>query len=127
MRLSANVTGTLNYTLANHTATPSTGTLNSGTTTDSAYLYQAESTLMNNSNWCSGSGCVPYTSLSGYSIVKNGTAVSTGTAAQYPQGWADIADSSGTGIEIGQYQMAAYGNKSLEFNGGGKDVRREII
>jgi hypothetical protein len=121
LRISPNITGTLNYAIANHTGT-STGTLASAS--DSAYLYQAESTLMtNNGNWCNGSACVPYTTLSGYSIVKNGAAVLTGNSSQYPTGWADISNSAGAGVEIGQYQLAAYGNKSLEFNSGGSDVR----
>src|SRR6185312_8675142 len=121
LRISPNVTGTLNYTFANHTSSPTTGTLGGS---ESAYLYQAESMLMTTSgNWCTGTGCVPYTTLKGYSIVKNGSAVTSGTSSQYPQGWADISDSSGAGVEIGQYQLAAYGNKSLEFNGGGTDVR----
>jgi hypothetical protein len=123
LRVSPNISGALNYTIANHTATPTTGTLNTSNATDSAYLYQAESTLMSTGSWCSGTGCVPYTTLSGYSIVKNGAATLTGSSSQYAQGWADIRDSSGAGVEIGQYLLAAYGNKSLEFNGGGTDVR----
>jgi hypothetical protein len=123
LRLAGKLTGTLSYSIANDTATPTTGTLNAAGGTDSAYLYQAESALMKSSSWCSGTGCVPYTTLSGYSIIKNGSAALTGTASQYPQGWADISDASGAGIQIGQYQLAAYGNKSLEFNGGGNDIR----
>ena len=65
--------------------------------------------------------------INGYSIVKNGVAALTGTGSQYPQGWADLSDSSGAGVEIGHYLLAAYGNKSLEFNGGGKDVRIGIF
>ncbi len=126
VRLTPNLSGTLSYTIANDSASPTTGTLNSAGGTDYAYIYQAESALMKNSGWCaSGTNgvCVPYTTLSGYAIVNNGTAVRSGTASQYPQGWADISDSGGNGVEIGQYQLAAYGNKSLEFRGGGKDLR----
>jgi len=65
---------------------------------------------------------VGYTTLSGHSIVAKGGASQTGTA-QYPQGWADIRDSSGAGVQIGQEQFAAYGNKSLEFLDGGTDAR----
>jgi hypothetical protein len=121
LRIKPNISGPLSYTIGNHTSTPTAGTLNSGT--DSVYLYQAESTLMKEANWCDGTGCVPYSSQTGYSIVKNGTALISGTAAQYPAGWADISDANGVGVEIGQYQLAAYGNKSLEFNSGGSDVR----
>jgi hypothetical protein len=121
VRVSPNLTGSLSYSIANHSGT-TTGSLSSAS--DNVYLYQAESNLMtNNGNWCNGTGCVPYTTLKGYSIVKNGAAVLTGTSSQYPTGWADISNAAGVGVEIGQYQLAAYGNKSLEFNGGGTDVR----
>ncbi len=120
LRVTPGISGALNYTIANDSASPTTGILNAA---DSAYIYQAESTLMTNNDWCKGSGCVPYTSLKGYSIVKNGSSVKTGSAGQHPKGWADIRNSSGEGIEIGQYQFAGYGNKSLEFDSGGADVR----
>jgi YetA-like protein/Bacterial Ig-like domain (group 1) len=122
LRLKPNISGTLNYTFGNHTATPSTGTLNSSGGTDSAYLYQGESQFMISRDWC-GYLCVPYTTDTGYSVVKNGTTVISGTDTQYPQGWADISNSNGVGVEIGVYQLAAYWPKSLEFNGGGTDVR----
>jgi hypothetical protein len=125
-RVKTNLTGSLSYNIANHTATPSSGTLNAAGGTDYAYIYQAESALMKFGNWC-GSGtsisCVTPSPLSGYSVVANGAAVTTGTASQYPAGWANIENASGAGVEIGQYQFAAYGNKSLEFRGGGNDVR----
>src|SRR5262249_4472403 len=38
-------------------------------------------------------------------------------------GWADIRDATGNGIEIGHYQMSATWPKTLEFAGGGADVR----
>jgi hypothetical protein len=126
VRITPNLTGSLRYNIANHTASPTTGTLNSTGGTDYAYIYQAESTLMKVSGWCSNGTnavCVPYTSLSGYAVVANGTAVQTGASAQYPTGWADISDAGGNGVEIGQYQFAGYGNKSLEFRGGGTDLR----
>ena len=119
LRLTPNISGTLTYNIANHTASPSTGTVSG---TDSVYLYQGESQNMNSGDWC-GYGCVPYTADAGYSIVKNGSSVLSGTDAQYPQGWADISDSSGAGVEIGVYQLSAYWPKSLEFNNGGTDVR----
>jgi hypothetical protein len=119
LRIRANISGAANYSIANHTASPSTGSISG---TDSAYIYQAESQLMKTTGWC-GYGCVPVTTDSGYSIVKNGSQLISGTATQYPQGWADISDAAGTGIEIGTNQMAAYGLKSLEFNEGGSDIR----
>src|ERR1035441_8974023 len=93
LRLTPNISGTLHYSFGNHTSAPSTGTLSGS---DSAYLYQGESQQMKWQDWC-GYGCVPYTSDTGYSIVKNGAALTSGTDQQYPQGWADISDSSGIG------------------------------
>ena len=92
VRLKPNLIGTLSYSIATGT-TPATGTLNSAGGTDYAYIYQAESNLMKVSGWCAtgtNAVCVPYTTLFGYSVVANGNAVQTGTAAQYPTGWADI-------------------------------------
>jgi hypothetical protein len=119
LRIVPNISGTLNYTIANHTGAPSTGTMSG---TDSVYLYQGESQLMKWQDWC-GSGCVPYTTDTGYSIVKNGSTIISGTDTQYPQGWADISNTNGVGVEIGVYQLSAYWPKSLEFNSGGTDVR----
>jgi len=119
LRITPNISGTLNYKIGNHTGSPTTGTI---TSQDSVYLYQGESQSMKWQEWC-GSGCVPYTADTGYSIVKNGSVLISGTDTQYPQGWADISDGNGVGVEIGVYQLAAYWPKSLEFNGGGTDVR----
>lgn len=121
LRITPNLTGALTYTFGNNTQTPTTGTMSAG---DSVYLYQAESVLMKKPTWCTDSvGCVVPSPLSGYAIMKNGAPLLTGTASQYPQGWADISNSSGAGLEIGQYELAAYGDKSLEFQNGGTDVR----
>ncbi len=119
LRITPNLSGALNYSFGNHTATPTTGTMSGA---DSVYLYQGESQSMKWQDWC-GFGCVPYTKDAGYSIVKNGTALISGSDTQYPQGWADISDAQGAGVEIGVYQLAAYWPKSLEFNNGGSDVR----
>jgi Bacterial Ig domain len=125
IRLTANLSGTLTYTFGNDTGTPTTGTMSGSNT---AYLYVAETAALKGgqsaTSWCVGyGGCVLPSSLTGYVIMNNGSAVVTGTASQFPQGWADIQDSGGVGIQIGQYQLASYGNKSLEFRGGGTDVR----
>jgi len=119
LRIAPNLTGTANYAIANHTGSPSTGALQPA---DGVYLYQGESQLMKAADWC-GYGCVTYTNDQGYSIVKNGSTVISGTDTQYPEGWADISGSNGAGVEIGVYQLAAYWPKSLEFNQGGTDVR----
>jgi len=42
-RVTPNITGTLNYKIANDTASPTTGTLNRTAGTDSVYLYQGDS------------------------------------------------------------------------------------
>jgi hypothetical protein len=119
LRLSPNLTGASSYSIANHSSSPTTGTLAS---TDSVYLYQGQSQQMKWQDWC-GFGCVPFTTDTGYRIVKNGATVVSGTDTQYPQGWADVSDGSGVGVSIGVYQLSAYSPKSLEFNAGGSDVR----
>jgi hypothetical protein len=121
---------TLNYTIANHTATPSTGTLNVSGGTDNAYIYQAENIAMNAAGWCAGNSdeqCITPSSLNGYAVLKNGASQITGTNLQSPGGWADVSDSSGNGIEIGKYQMGPFANASLEFQGGGTDVRIGLV
>jgi len=119
LRIAPNISGTLNYTIANDTGSPTTGTVSG---TDSVYIYQGESQLMKYYNYC-GSGCVPFTTDTGYKIVKNTTTLLSGGDTQYPQGWADISNAAGVGVEIGVYLFSAYWPKSLEFNGGGTDVR----
>jgi len=119
LRLSPSFTGSRNYSIANHTGSPTTGTLSGS---DSVYLYQGQSQLMKWQDWC-GFGCVTFTNDTGYRIVRNGSTVVSGTDTQYPQGWADLSDSNGVGVSIGVYQLAAYWPKSLEFNAGGSDVR----
>ncbi len=120
LRITPNISGPANYAIANDTSSPSTGSVSG---TDSVYLYQGESQLMTLAgSWC-GYQCVPYTNDKGYSIVKNGSTVLAGADTQYPQGWADITDGNGVGVETGVYQLSAYWPKSLEFNNGGKDVR----
>jgi len=59
----------------------------------------------------------------GYQIVRGGSGIATGSRSQYPEGWADLQDSSGAGIEIGVYQMSAYWPKSLQFMSGGSEAR----
>lgn len=118
IRITPNISGTLTYQIAND-ATTTSGTMSG---TDSTYLYQAESDLGKASGWCAGT-CGPPSTISGFSIMHNGSALVSGSSSQYPIGWADIATSGGVGVMIGQDQLAAYGNKSLEFQGGGSDVR----
>ena len=113
LRTGVNLSGTLNYAIANDTGTPATGTVSGS---DTAYVYQGGSTLMADARTGCGNPCTLYTPDTGYRITKNASNITTGTVNQYPQGWADIANGSGVGVEIGAYQFSAYGPKSLEFN-----------
>jgi hypothetical protein len=59
----------------------------------------------------------------GYKVVRGKEVMASGGRAQYPEGWADMEDSTGAGIQVGVYQLAAYWPKSLEFMAGGTEVR----
>ena len=59
----------------------------------------------------------------GYKVVRGNEVMASGGRAQYPEGWADMEDSTGAGIQIGVYQLAAYWPKSLQFMAGGAEVR----
>ena len=116
LRLGTNLTGTLSYTIANHTATPTTGTI----TTETAYIYQGKSRWMESKegtcdyvSTCSSM----YTPDTGYRINVNGSDVATGNDTQYPKGWFDLRNSSGVGLQIGMYQFAAQWPASLEYRG----------
>ena len=114
------------------------------TGTENAYLYQAYSNEMEDCGWDSpdkrpqyalrsyiartyvtGTSCqtVWKYSQEGYEVVHGNTSIAAGSRSQYPEGWADLQDSNGAGIEIGIYQMAAYWPKSLEFMSGGAEAR----
>lgn len=124
IRVRPSLGGPLSYAIANHTSSPTTGTVSGS---ESVYLFQGDSDLMKDTRNGCGYGCVPYTTDPGYRLVANGGVVMSGSKTEYPEGWADIRDASGAGLQIGVYQMAAYGPKSLEFNAGGTDVRIGIF
>jgi YetA-like protein/Galactose oxidase, central domain len=116
---------------------------------ENAYLYQAysnnmESTCKEDASWnapsrrpeldlrsyiartlVTNASCQTVWSYSqeGYQIIRGSSTIATGSRSQYPEGWADLQDSSGAGIEIGIYQMSAYWPKSLQFMSGGSEVR----
>ncbi len=123
MRLGANISSTLNYSMANHTGTPTTGTMSGS---DEVTLFQGQSQLM---QWddchTSSPACADLlTTVHGYAIKKNGSDLITpGTETQYPQGWADISNGSGVGVQIGVEQLATKYPVSLEFDSGGSNVR----
>jgi hypothetical protein len=137
LRIKPSLSGPLSYSIGAQTCPNGvcTGTLTSGSN-DYAYVYGSEfDWLQWGGDYINGNcpatpsynRCVKYSPLQGYAVMKSvGGAASTqatGTFSQYPAGWADISNASGAGVEIGQYQMAGYGNESLEFRGGGNDVR----
>lgn len=119
--------------------------------TENAYIYQGYSTLLepleqfgDDCNWISPdyrsdprsyiarthnggfSGCDQRQwtyAQEGYKIYDGATLLGSGTRAQYPGGWADLADSSGDGVAIGAYRAAGYWPKSLQFMNGGSEIR----
>jgi hypothetical protein len=116
------LSGTITATIANHTVTPTSTTL---TGSDNVDIYQGQSSFFDPcletasdyvSNACIGSTAKnTWTPDTGYHITKNGTDLTSGTSAQFPQGWADCTDGSGNGVLIGSNLFAAYWPKSLEF------------
>jgi hypothetical protein len=112
--------------------------------TENTYLYQAYADKMEHPQWSSpdtrglyaprsyirralvnqaGSHRTWTYSQEGYVVMHEGTTPVRGGRSDYSAGWADLADASGAGIEIGTYQMAAYWPKSLQFMNGGSEVR----
>lgn len=80
--------------------------------------------VTNTTSYIQRTGSAPYSYvMEGYQIDANGTTIASGTRNQYQDGWADIKDSSGKGVTVGGYQFSAYWPKSLQFMGGGTDVR----
>jgi YetA-like protein len=109
---------------------------------ENAYLYQAYSNNMEDCGWIdpdSTPRLYPYIARTlltnnvclstwsyqqeGYKVVHSSTVLATGTRSQYPEGWADLTDSTGAGIMVGVYEMAAYWPKSLQFVSGGSEIR----
>jgi hypothetical protein len=110
--------------------------------TENAYLYQAYSNDMEHAHW-NGTTCpygssiprcvapyilrtgksAPYTyAQDGYQIVQDQRTLASGDHTHYPSGWADLTDGTGSGIEVGIYQMSAYWPKSLQFENGGSEI-----
>lgn len=110
---------------------------------ENAYLYQAYSDNMEFGDWrngnCPGAGrgrCVEsfitrsplgagkFTyAQDGYEIVAGDRVLVHKDHTRYPQGWADLRDAAGAGVEVGVYQMSAYWPKSLQFMNGGSEIR----
>jgi len=124
-------------------APPTTGTLNAA---GDAYLYQAYSNNMETCDWTDsvapghgprspihrvrGAAPAGYTcdvywdySQDGYKIVQDGSTLDSAAHSTFPEGWADLSDATGAGLEIGIHQMSAYWPKSLEFMNGGSEAR----
>jgi hypothetical protein len=111
---------------------------------ENAYLYQAYSNNMEIADWnthncdnhhphdnrcvasyiarTQGRGGYVY-AQDGYQLVHGNSVLASGDHARYPQGWAELRDESGAGIEIGVYELSAYWPKSLQFVNGGSEVR----
>jgi hypothetical protein len=111
--------------------------------TEDAYLYQAYSDKMEHPHWSSpdvrgqfaprsyikrtladqsGSHRKWNYSQEGCEVVHKDKSVATSGRSEYCAGWADLSDRTGTGIEIGTYQMAAYWPKSIQFLNGGAEI-----
>ena len=146
MRLGPNISGMLNYTLASYPTDSSTGctagicsgTMGGG---DNVYAYQGISQYLPSIDF-QGPNCAPstcgntFTTDFGGVLVKNGATISAtvvnpsdnfNSGANTPMGFADISDSNGVGMEIGIEQMNSRWPASLEFDGGGSDVRIGIF
>ena len=110
--------------------------------TENAYLYQGYSNKMEDCEWVApGSGAVLYPYISrnlitrnscqsvwsyqqeGFKVVQGAAVLASGLKSHYPEGWAYMTDSSGAGVEVGVYQMAAYWPKSLQSMNGGSEIR----
>lgn len=110
---------------------------------ENAYLYQAYSDKMEHHQWSSPDTRYRYAPRSyikrtlasqsqgrrqwsydqeGYAVVQGDETVARGGRSEYAEGWADLFDATGAGIEVGTYQMAAYWPKSLQFMNGGSEI-----
>lgn len=109
---------------------------------ENAYLYQAYSDKMEYPDWLSpdirsgprsyvhrtfverkGSHTTWTYGQEGYIVSQKDMRLAAAGRSEYAEGWADLSDSTGAGLEIGTYQMAAYWPKSLQFMNGGSEVR----
>jgi hypothetical protein len=118
-RMGSNLGLLLSWNIGNHTGvtTPTTGTM---TLTDVVFIYQGQNTTFGDGTWSTcTSPCNAFTTDTGYTIKKNGTASQTGTNAQAPVGYAYVANVSGNYIETGNFLFAGLGPRSLEFQSGG--------
>jgi len=123
-RLGINIAGTLNYTLATN-GSPQTGTLNQNGGTDTAFVYAGQTQYFNPGDCSYGSSCMNLlTPDTGWTAKKNTTTLASDTSGStVPAGYADIADTSGVGAEIGRWFFGGYGPTSLEFATGGNEAR----
>ena len=140
VRVGANLGGSRSFNIGTDTDTSVTGSF---TSNEAAYLYQAYSNNMEVSDWKGASNCpqngwdrcvaspIARTqnngtwtyAQDGYQIVHGTTVLTAGDHTKYPQGWADVKDGTGAGVEVGVYQLSAYWPKSLQLMNGGTDVR----
>lgn len=125
-------------------STPGSKTAGSFTGSEDAYLYQGYSDSMLFPQWSSpdmrryyaprsyikrtlaeqkGSHRAWTYSQEGCTAVSSQNTLAKNRESPSCTGWADLSDSTGAGIEVGAYQMAAYWPKSLQFVNGGAEIR----
>lgn len=128
LRLAPNISGTFSYTLPTDT-TDQTGTM---TTSNTVYTYQGQTNYFLGIG-PAGPGCDylsacanSFTTDTGYIEKKDATTLASGDQTKVVNGWADIRDSGGVGIEIGMEQAGPNFPSSMEFNSG-TDVRIGIF
>jgi hypothetical protein len=130
IRVSPNISGALNYTIASHIGNQS-GQLTDST--QSAHIYQGQNSYLVGAGVegliCDvDSSCANnYTPDKFYRVTVKGTNVVVGGTNEHASGWADISNANGTGVQIGMYHFAAQWPASLELNSGGTDIRIGLI
>ncbi len=139
-RVGANLGNSRNFSFSTDSSNTVTGSFSSS---ENAYLYQAYSDKGETNDWnafnCTSPGnaerCV-YSFIKrtptqsgftyaqdGYQIVHGNSVLMSADHTKYPQGFADLADGTGAGIEVGVKEFSAYWPKSLQFMSGGSEVR----
>lgn len=116
------------FSVANHQSTTTGSFLDE----ESVFLYQAYSDYKEEISWSLGqvrsfiprTGSFPYHySQEGYVIQKDTELLAFGSRSQYPEGWADLFDSAGRGIQVGIFHLPGYWPKAIEINQGGTEIK----
>lgn len=116
------------FSLASHNGITSGSFLSE----ESVFLYQSYSDYKEDSSWdikqvrsyIPRTEAYPYRySQEGYVIQRGSDLLAFGSQSQHPEGWGDLYDASGLGVQIGVWHLPGYWPKSLEFNNGGKEIK----